>query len=243
MEVKISHVELIALSEQVLAGLQNDYQDFAAMDAVRFTQSYLQDFKAAIDKALSFVDDETVQDEQTIYTQKVEDLMTACRKAYKLLKYFVEKAFAESKGMQNKFGLDDYAKAARSQARMIVFMNKVHTIATQYSQELLTHGYTQQGIDELNDLHEKLRKANIEQDRFKGQRMETTQERHEYLEVLYTFVTDTCKMGKILYEDDNTAKYKQYVMYKATPQKEENADDTGDTSDSDETTTNDGNVV
>lgn len=240
MDTKLSQAETVALGQQVFAALKDDFQDFKGMDAVRFSPTYLQDFETAINKALSFVDDETVQDEQTILTQKVEDLMTACRKAYKLLKYFVEKTYADSKGMQNKFGLDDYGKIARSQARMIVFMKKIHTIATQYSSDLLAQGYTQPAIDELNDLHESLQQANIEQDRFKGQRMETTQERHEYFETLLQFVSDTCKMGKLLYEDDNTAKYKQYVMYKTTPKKEENLDD-GTTDDS--SGTDDGNLV
>jgi hypothetical protein len=209
---RFSQAELYTLSKQILEYLKEDLTDFQSFDKVRFTPQFLADFHNAVLEVRDQTDDETVLDKLTGKTADVEETLAECRKAYKHYKYFVVKAFEDNVPKQNEFGLDDYETARRSQPQMIVFMGKIHRAALEYKTELMAAGYTQEQIDQLASLRDELENANFQQDSFKNKRQQITQLRHTKLDTAMRFVSQTCEAGKIIYEEENPAKYERYVM-------------------------------
>ncbi len=209
---RFSQADLYAKSRQVLEYLKEDLADFQRFDKARFTTGFLADFEKAITEVRDYIDDETILDQLTGKTANLDEVLAKCRKAYKHYKYFVLKAFEDDIPKQNEFGLDNYDTARRSQAHMIVFMNKIYRAALAHKNELIAAGYSEEQIQELAQLRDELEQANLQQDTFKNKRQQFTQLRRKKLDALMRFITQTCEAGKIIYEDENPAKYERYIL-------------------------------
>ena len=213
-----SKTDLLHFAGLILDGLRTDQADFQAFDAVRFTNDYLTDFEAARLAYMNAEDDETYTDRQTQRTAELDVLVKGARKAYRDLKYFVEKAFpderADSTARRNEFGFDDYKKVRRSASGLIPFFSKLYAVATDYQTDLIDAGFTQDRIDDLQTLRQQLDAKLIERDRMKNRRPEETANRNALRAALEGFVSDTCKAGKLIYMYDNEAKYRQYLLPK-----------------------------
>ena len=210
--------DLLHFAGLILDGLRTDLADFQAFDAVRFTSDYVNDFEVARLAYMNAQDDDTYTHRQTQRTAELETLVKQSRKAYRDLKYFVEKAFpterTDSTAKRNEFGFEDYKKVRRSALGLIPFFSKLYVVATDYQADLIAAGFTQDRIERLQTIRQQLETTLIERDRMKNRRAEKTAHRNALRAALEGFVSQTCKAGKLIYMDENEAKYRQYLLPK-----------------------------
>ena len=194
-----------------------DKADFIAFDndfGGNFEQTWEQQLKVV--KALET--DETIMDQMQQETEKVMQMMEECKTKYQQSKYFIEKAFPKAKSIQIEFGYQEYYPATRSQEKMIPFMKVFYEVAVKYKQELISVGYTQLMIDEINALQQQLDEANKEQELFRRNRSNLTNERISKYNAVWETLVRICKAGKIIY-CDNYTKYHQYILPKSRRRK------------------------
>ena len=110
----------------------------------------------------------------------------------------------------NEFGFNDYGSIS-GMAELIKFMHRIAGTANKYSNELIAVFYTASDILGLSNLHNELVLAQNEQESYKSERMRLTDVRDTLLNSLYTYITYTIKVGKIIYED-NRAMYARYLL-------------------------------
>ena len=213
-----ARADLLHFAALILDGLETDLADFQSFDPERFTNTYILDFEAARLAFLEAEDDETYIDRQMQKTAELDHLIKQSRKAYHDLKYFVEKAFPndrpDSAAKRSEFGLNDYKKVRRSASTLIPFFSRLHRIALDYQSDMIAAGYTQDRIDALQTLLQQLDSKRIERDRMKNRRSEETAKRAALRVTLETFVSQTCQVGKLMYKDEDEAKYRQYLLPK-----------------------------
>ena len=85
-------------------------------------------------------------------------------------------------------------------------------VCNKHKDILLTAGYNQTKIDELNRLTNQLDTANIDQQVFIKERARLTSQRKILMNEVWAVIQHICKVGKIIYVNDY-GHYQQYVMY------------------------------
>ncbi|MFN0204246.1 MAG: hypothetical protein ACKVTZ_22200 [Bacteroidia bacterium] len=213
MSLNLSYTDRVFVASQKLNYLQQDFADFQAFNPARFTGQFLIDFEAAILAARDFVDDETVVDGGMSLTQTVQEKLKEAQRSYKIIKYFVEDAFAMDLGVQNKFGLDNYKDIRTNAQQMVLFLTNLHAQCVKYEAQLVAKGLNATKITEIGQLKEALYLAVNEQNSFTGERLSTTQTRKQLYETMDSFTQETCRAGKLIYEDIDDAKFQNYTIY------------------------------
>lgn len=201
---------LIETAITIRSLMQNDLADFSPF-STKFDATYLAAFQTAIDDCLAFGTDETAQDQQSQLTNDVLAALKNCFKKYGQMKFFAEQAFPKNIDRQNEFGTNDYQKARRNQAQMIVFMDTLHAISQKYKTDLIAAGATQAQIDEILTLRDAYIEANRKQEVAIKERPSDTRERNIKLNTLYGFIVTVNSAAQIIYYD-NDAKKGAYVF-------------------------------
>ena len=198
----------------ILGLLTTDIAAFTAFDST-MNSAFLTDYENAINDADTVVADTAVIDQLVSKTENVMELMDMARSKYRDVKYFVQKAFPNSAGIQGEFGLNDYNQARKSTAQMIQFLDEMHNACTTYSAVLITAGYNQVAIDDIVVIRDKLLQSNLKQEVFKKERPKLTEDRIIILNKCYNMMVQVNAAAQLVFRDDY-AKQKQYV-YSATP--------------------------
>lgn len=198
-----------------------DLADFTAFDPT-LDQAWLDAWEAELDAADGYITDETYRDEIQGKTQSVENAMSDARKAYRQLKYFVQKAFPDDKAVQSEFGFDEYDSARRSDIKLHQFMLTLFEVATKYNAQLIDPAvaYPAAATANLQTLATNLMTLNIDQELHKKGQTTTTQTRIDNLNTMWVRRQLIAQASKLVYAD-NYAKYQQYLL----PASEANQDD------------------
>ncbi len=189
---------------------------FTAFDSTldgAFKTSYL----AEVTAAEQVIADTAIVDQQVSLTEKADVSMDAARNKYNEIKYFVQKAFKESMGTQNEFGLNDYERARKNKSQMAQFLFELHVAADKYSNQLIMVGYNQAGIDAILPLREELLTNNISQKVFQKQRPKLTEDRIKVLNACYKSMVQINAAAQIVFMND-FAKQNQYVYLPSSEQ-------------------------
>jgi hypothetical protein len=206
----LSDVKAIEFSETYRLGfvgsppdIPGDSAEFIAFDA-DFGGTFAADWQDAIDACTAAPSDEVREDEQQIMTEEVKARMVDGRKAYRVNRYFVVKAFPGNISVQNLLALDDYVAQSRSQAGMSKLLVELNTHCNKpaYKPALLAAGYTQLQIDELLTLAGALKVDNAHQNTFIRQTTQATEDRRALYAHMWSFAQKVNAASKVIYMDD-----------------------------------------
>ena len=171
-----SQADFLELARLINKCFKVDQADFVTFDPT-MDATFLAGFDALISEAELMSTDEQIRDEQALRTSEVEEVMRQCRNTSQAFKHFIEQTFPKKPQIWNIFGYNDYEKARKSQAKMIVFMRTLFNVAKNYQQELLAAGTPQGQIDSLKVAGDSLIKVNDDQELLKKQRLIKTHAR------------------------------------------------------------------
>lgn len=200
---KIEDAKLIEHSEKVKGALVIHITDFMAFDST-LDATYPEILDVAIVAATTHSSDEVVVGQQAALTENVNAVMGLCNKAFKTIAFFVRIAFPTQLAVQKQFGLTTIDQARHNQAKMVLFMDRLNTVAQQYATELTTAGCSPVVIESLAGLATQLKEANALQENFKGERPVITVERVEKLNALYQLALHLSNIAHIIYADEPT---------------------------------------
>lgn len=150
---KLSDAEMFSYADKVIANLQTDITLFSAFDST-INASFITNAQNLLTTAQNIPSDNVVLDQQVASTEQVRALMQDCRDQYDDMKFFIKKAFKNSLGRQNEFGLNDYDKAALNPSEMVRFLGDMYNVADRYRNDLTLVGCSNTMIDR-NSLLEK----------------------------------------------------------------------------------------
>jgi hypothetical protein len=195
--------------------LKRDIAAFADFNPSKFTAQFVADYEAAYQTALLLPSDENMTDIGTEKTALVNLKMEAARNLYqKKIKYFLEEAFSAKAGLLNSFGFDDYQTVRTSVAGMISFLTNLKVRCAQEQTALLAVGISNTFLTEIETAKDELVDAYTDQQTYFGSQKDMTQTRKAAFEAMDNFVKEVCKVGKIIFEGVNDAKYSDYIIYK-----------------------------
>jgi vacuolar-type H+-ATPase catalytic subunit A/Vma1 len=206
----ISDSEMVVASNVYRALFIEDKSDFSQFDS-SFADPYADNWGAAITLAETVAQDAELIDQMAQLTTIVNLKMKEAHEYYQRIKYYFEKAFADSISIQNEFGRNDYEKARNSTPKLVAFMQNLSKAILKYNAQLLTSGCSQEFLDEAPNLLNELRTAENNQELFKKTRPVKTQKRLEDMNSCWDYSKNVCKAGKIIYSS-NAAKYNQYLL-------------------------------
>lgn len=195
--------KMIEFLETYSLGFQGDSAEFILFDP-DFGGTFLADWETAIDASINEPTDEFREDEQMGLTEEVMASMKDCRKAYRLNRYFVVKAFPNDITTQNKFALDNYVANSNSQSGMAILMTELHKMSEHpnYKPALLAAEYKQADIDSLLTLRDALRVDNKTQNQFIRYSTRASQQRYNVHAASWSFAQRVNAASKVMYMDD-----------------------------------------
>ena len=206
----ISDANMLVYAKVVHAHLRNDLALFNELDST-FTEASLDTIGVQINLAEAQLPNEVLNDEQVIKTESTEEIMQRARKHWQKFKYFItQKTYPNDVARQNKFGLDNYKNARRSQAEMLIFLKTLAGVSREHEAELLASGMSATLIADSMNIWEALDKNNIEQEMFKGDKGVQTQDRIKDLNLLFTYIRTVRESAKIVFDGD-AANMKRYL--------------------------------
>jgi hypothetical protein len=201
------------------------FSNFDPSFADPFGDNWLQ----KIDNTFSVDQDTEYVNTLSELTLKVDDIMEECKTFFQLMKYFIEKAYPGQKTVHAQFGYGDYDQARNSEVKMIQLLGVLSKTANERSVKLIEAGFTQDKIDYITALKEKLTEADYNQEITKKKRTAVTQDRISALNECYEILQRVSKAGKIIFASDR-AKYDQYLLPNERSEKKEAAAPTQTTS-------------
>jgi hypothetical protein len=209
-DYKVSDLYMQEFSATMLDHFIDEQAAFSAFDA-DFANPFEADWQALLDAALAFPTDETVVDQLQQLTADVEAAIEAGQVKFRSSRYFIEKAFPNNPGIRDEFGFDDFEKARRTQMGMVQFMQKFFDTATKYAAQLAAAGYDAAAVAEIETLANTLVVANRAQEKFKGTRSVTAQDRVNAMNAVWNITVRVSKAGKIIFMND-PAKYQLFLL-------------------------------
>jgi|GEM_PF-2911193 len=198
-------------SRTINAFATEDLADLTAYDTL-INAAYLTSHLALITTAEGVPTAEVIADQLSQKSEAVKQDMSACASHYQDIKHFALKAFETSPGTLNEFGFDNFDKARRSQAEMIVFMRTLNTVVEAYAAQLRTKGAPDALIAQGPALLDSLQTHNSEQEKFKGTAEGLTATRVTANNEVWKVNVVLCRAGKRVYRNDY-AKYQRYILY------------------------------
>lgn len=206
----VDSLYMLEFSKTMRTHFLDEQATFSDFDA-DFATPFEVDWQTAIDEAEAVLPDEVIKDQLQQLTADVEAAMEACRVKFQSSKYFIEKAFPNSPAIRNEFGFNDYKKNRLGQLSLLQFMQTFFKTATKYAAELAAVGYDAAAVAEIETLSVALNDSNIAQEKFKGTRQLTTEERIVKHNAVWDITVRVSKAGKIIFMND-PAKYQLFLL-------------------------------
>lgn len=206
----VSDLYMLEFSKTMRAHFLDEQAGFSAFDA-DFAAPFEDDWQTAITDAEAILPDEVIKDQLQQLTADVEAAMEACRNKFQASKYFIERAFPNSKAIRNEFGFDNYDRDRQGQTSLLRFMETFFVTATKYAAQLATVNYDAAAVAEIGTLKTALDNADIAQEKFKGTRQTITEERIVKHNAVWDITVRVSKAGKIIFMND-PAKYQLFLL-------------------------------
>lgn len=192
---------LVQYAGTIVGHLSSDLADFTAFDG-DLNQDKVDQMNAIIEWFLAEGGDQSVKSNLAERTAAVMAELTACRRLYNQLRYWVIKSFADNKTIQRTFGIGRISRIADNQSQMVLFMSALHQQVAKHRTALEDTGAPAALLDEVAVRAEALREANEAQEMMKGSRTVDTSNRVNQLNELFLHTRHFNTAAEYVYFDD-----------------------------------------
>ena len=197
---KFSQETLLRYATDQTSFLEEDLKDFLAFDP-NLNVEKRERMIELINWALSEGGDEINMSVISNTTEKVNEELKNAKNLYHQGKYWVLKAFPESKAIQRQFGIGRFSKIAKNQESMVSFMKSFAQSMRDYQTQLEAACTPPGFVDFITAQAESLEAANNEQEKKKGSRIIDTEERIRKLNELHQHTKDFNAAAEFVYHD------------------------------------------
>jgi hypothetical protein len=200
---------LLEAADTMHASLLTDLADFTAFNAT-IDVAFAADWKLAINTAYAKEKDGVVRAQMQVKTHQVKAALQRCKAAYRDVRYFAKRAFANDPARLGEFGIGrSYRLAGQQQAKMTEFMLDLATVAARYAAQLTAKGASAAVLAEPELAMTAYNALNIDQNITIRQRGSTTEERIILNNRVYALMHEVIGAAQRIYAS-NPAKLKEY---------------------------------
>lgn len=206
--------EMLEISAALRQLLEDNIADFVVFDP-NFNVAFLADWQQAIQNAYTF---ESAHLHLKILSQKTGTLQAhiqLCRDKYNEVKFFAHKAFGKNKALMQMFGTETYRSIQTDKDALLVFMAGLYQGCIDYQSQLLAVGLSQNSIDEIKLLEQKLLELTTEQRLYKKTKRSHTEDRIKVLNHCYAYTRLVIDAAFVIYKND-FARKKMFLFKKST---------------------------
>jgi hypothetical protein len=206
-EYRFTDAELKQLSDITGINVTRDMTDFSTRGVSAATVTALEALITAFD---NYPTDSELLGMVSLATEEKDAIAEQIRIAIRKIRSMAEIKY----GKAGKYKIFDFKDmAALSDNELDKLAKRVVRVGTTYLTELTSEGLTQAMLTALTDLYTDFDDALDTKEIAIETRNQSTQERVEKGNTLYTEVSRLCAIGRALYVDTNPAKYEDYVIY------------------------------
>lgn len=207
----IADADLKQLADALLGSMNRDIAAFATRN---ITAAKLDEYSQLITNFDMASTDEEMLGLSMVVNESKEAIVTALRPLLRTIRSISDNAY-NGKGYHHVFrwgAINDLSDNALCQ-----FSKRVHRVATRLQAAMAEHGLTTALLNELSSLYDQLSKAIDECDKAEEERDLETQDRITKGNILYAEMMRLAGIGKSLFEDNDEARYNDYVLIGSHP--------------------------
>lgn len=202
----ISDADLMSECSRINRCVARDINDFARY---QISPDYLFDFEAATVFFSDFLTKEEMQDEVNIITENKEGIAELILRKISVVRTIVEDIWGKT-GRYKTFGFEDINKLEDSD--LLLMVKRIVRVSNRFFTDLEMHGLTHEIVNELIDLGQQFFAViNLETAAMEDRDLKSF-ERSLLCDNLYGVLIYLSEKGKTLYEQNNGAKYNDYLL-------------------------------
>lgn len=206
----MSDADLMMFTSNLVQSMTRDTTEFAGRGV---TATNITDLETLGNAFEVFPTDESMLGLVKIQTQNKDTQRATATTKIQLISGFFEQKWGLKSGQYTRLGIkglqnmtdNNFLRASRS----------VVAISTEYLADLTTEGLTQADIDSLETTAQAFEDGLNEVDKAIENRDLKTRERIAKGNELYSYVQKYCRIGKLIWENVDVAKYNDYVIKKS----------------------------
>jgi hypothetical protein len=205
-----SQSRFLEQASTVHSHLETDLTDFSKHDP-KLNEEKRSRFGDYIKRAFTISPDRVVVSGIVSQTNLLKKSMSDARDACNNIFYFAERKFANKPTVQSEFGKSEFQKVNRNQPNFALYLHHFAKTVDKYRVELLEDGASEDLLNSIPTLAEKVNSTNVVQENTKNLRPLSTKERNDYLNDIYEIMKEFNKASKIVYAND-PIKRKRYNL-------------------------------
>ncbi len=208
----MTDAKLTLFVSSLIDSMTRDAAEFAVRGVTASDITALQALSNAFEV---FPSDEEYSGLVTIAIDEREAVRLDLLAGIRLISGFIEQKWGISSGQYKRLGIRDIERVPDE--NLLFRAREVVRIATEYLTVLTSIGLTQTMLDTLDDDAQLFETKMIAVNSARSVRDLKTIERIEKGNVVYSFVSKYCNIGKLIWEDTDEGKYEDYIIYKSSP--------------------------
>jgi hypothetical protein len=205
----MTDIELLSIATNLLAPIQRDMHYFGSRGV---SEGDIDSFMELLSECKVLLPDQAYVDAVMLVSKKKKERTKEIyAQARKIANYFIQK-FG-----QGSFEQGQLQMSKMYQLKAFDLINLAYNIsltAEESFSELSKVGLTENDLKDLEMKADLLSVAVEELESAKTDRKNATKERTLKFNELFVTMKMLCKIGKLIWEDDNSSKYKQYLVYR-----------------------------
>lgn len=174
---------------------------FSAFDP-DLNATYADNWKTQIELCQNDLPDETIVDQQTQRTEKLESAKSVGFLAAEDLEYYVKKAFPNNRRIVKEFAFEKRSGLRARTLNLISWLMVMKKVADDYSTELSAVSMPASVLTNLVNAGNNIANKEIEQEYFKRKRLRFTRERMEKFNRLYAICCDVHDAAQSVFRKD-----------------------------------------
>lgn len=207
-DYRITDAELCSFTFNLINSMTRDDTEFTARGVTSVERTALETLADAFQ---SFPNDEFYRADVSIAVQAKEDLRKSMEIQIRDIVQCAIIKWGDGSPQYRKFAVSKISKA--NDMTFLTIARQVVLVGTDYLTDLTDVGLTQTMLDDLEDDTDSFHSALISIYNAEELRDIKTQERAQKGNEIYSLVKKYCRIGKIIWDDVDEAKYNDYVIY------------------------------
>lgn len=192
---------LIQRSRTIRGHFIHELAAFTAFDP-DLNATYAANWLLSIDQCEAHPTDETTVDQLQQHTDELEQAVKAGFAAAADLEFYVQKAFPDDESYREEFGFNERKKARARTLNLLIWLEVMLQIATDYSTELAAVNMPPTLLPDLQNVQQNAVQKEIAQEYYKRIRKRLLRQRIQKFNKLYSFFTTVNKAAQIVFKAD-----------------------------------------
>ncbi len=200
----VSDLHMIQKAKELFVQFNHDQESFRSLFPKQFPLNYYDSLVELIDSWHDAPSDSLAEITQMQATEELNASRTLFMKKYRVIRVFIEEAFADSPEKKAQMGIGTISKKSRSRDQFIQFVRLFCELIRENEQSLLAEGCSESMFSTFEEIRDSLVAAREKQGLGKIKRQDGKVVRITALNAIWKTMAYLCRTARVVFQNDPT---------------------------------------